>query len=319
MKDFDELLRQPGLHWLDKNLHLFNRSEGDHRFVFRFFQNGKRCDMPLGTFPHMTYTQAQTAAAQYRDMVARGVDPFPHHAQAQQARRNAHRTAADRLPAVYGYTRVSTTMQAEEGVSLAEQQRMILGRAMERGWTVTETFVEKGISGATPFARRPEGSRLNQALLPGDIVIAAKLDRMFRSAVDALNVIQDFQRRGVSLWLLDLGGDVSNEGVAKLVMTMLAAFAEFERERIGERIRDAKRHQRAAGKYLGGQVPFGWRHGEQKGEIFEDGAQQAALATMRRLRTEGYSLRAIAKAIGDQYGFKLGASTVHRLLKGKEP
>jgi putative DNA-invertase from lambdoid prophage Rac len=154
-------------------------------------------------------------------------------------------------------------------------------------------------------------------LLPGDIVTAAKLDRMFRSAFDALNVIQDFQRRGVSLWLLDLGGDVTNDGVGKLVMTMLAAFAEFERQRIGERIRDAKRHQRAAGKYLGGQIPFGWRHGEQKGEILEDRAQQAALATMYRLGTEGHSIRVIVKKILDQHGFRIAASTVHRLLMAK--
>jgi putative DNA-invertase from lambdoid prophage Rac len=51
-------------------------------------------------------------------------------------------------------------------------------------------------------------------LQPGDIVIAAKLDRMFRSAWNAPNVIRDFQRRRVSLWLLDLGGDVSGDGIA---------------------------------------------------------------------------------------------------------
>jgi hypothetical protein len=111
MKDFDEMLRQPGLHWLGNNLYLRYRSESDCRFVFRFFHDGKRRDMPLGTFPGTTYTQAQAAAAQCREMLARGVDPFPHHAQAKQARRDAHRTAADRTPAVYGYTLVSTTVQ----------------------------------------------------------------------------------------------------------------------------------------------------------------------------------------------------------------
>jgi DNA invertase Pin-like site-specific DNA recombinase len=56
-------------------------------------------------------------------------------------------------------------------------------------------------------------------LQPGDIVIAAKLDRMFRSALDALGVIRDFQRQRISLWLLDLGGDVSGDGIARLVLT----------------------------------------------------------------------------------------------------
>jgi DNA invertase Pin-like site-specific DNA recombinase len=53
---------------------------------------------------------------------------------------------------------------------------------------------------------------------------------MFRSAWDALNVILEFQRQQISLWLLDLGGDVSGDGIAKLVLTILAAIAEFERE-----------------------------------------------------------------------------------------
>ena len=142
---------------------------------------------------------------------------------------------------VFGYARVSTERQADEGVSLEEQIRRIEGRALEQGWQIAEVFIERGISGSVPLGDRPEGARLLATLQPGDIVIAAKLDRMFRSAWNALNVIRDFQQRRVSLWLLDLGGDVSGDGIAKLVLTILAAIAEFERERIGERIRDAKR------------------------------------------------------------------------------
>jgi DNA invertase Pin-like site-specific DNA recombinase len=107
---------------------------------------------------------------------------------------------------------------------------------------------------------------------------------MFRSAWDALNVIRESQRQQISLWLLDLGGDVSGDGIAKLVLTILAAIAEFERERIGERIRDAKRHQKRTGQYLGGARPFGWRIGEDGG-LIEDEAEQSALAEMRELRS----------------------------------
>ena len=122
---------------------------------------------------------------------------------------------------VYGYARVSTERQADEGVSLEEQIRRIEGRALEQGWLIAETFIERGISGSVPLGDRPEGARLVAALQAGDVVIAAKLDRMFRSAWDALNVIRDFQRRRISLWLLDLGGDVSGDGIAKLVLTIL--------------------------------------------------------------------------------------------------
>jgi putative DNA-invertase from lambdoid prophage Rac len=139
---------------------------------------------------------------------------------------------------VYGYVRVSTERQADEGVSLDEQIRRIEGRALEQGWHLAETFIERGISGSVPLGDRPEGARLVAALQPGDVVIAAKLDRMFRSAWDALNVIRDFQRRRISLWLLDLGGDVSGDGIAKLVDN-LGARADQRRDRgYGEKAED---------------------------------------------------------------------------------
>jgi putative DNA-invertase from lambdoid prophage Rac len=214
---------------------------------------------------------------------------------------------------VYGYARVSTERQVGEGVSLNEQIRRIEGRALEQGWQIAEVFVERGVSGSVPLGDRPEGARLLEVLQPGDIVIAAKLDRMFRSALDALNVIRDFQRQRISLWLLDLGGDVSGDGIARLVLTILAAIAEFERERIGERIRDAKRHQRRSGQYLGGDRPFGWRVGED-GMLVEDEAEQRALADMRALRDAGASFRNIAAQIEQTHGIQISHQGVKRVL-----
>lgn len=215
---------------------------------------------------------------------------------------------------IYGYSRVSTERQADEGVSLDEQIRRIEGRALEQGWQIAEVFVERGVSGSVPLGDRPEGARLLAVLQPGDIVIAAKLDRMFRSALDALNVIRDFQRQQISLWLLDLGGDVSGDGIARLVLTILAAIAEFERERIGERIRDAKRHQRRSGQYLGGDRPFGWRIGED-GMLVEDEAEQRALADMLEMRDAGTSLRNIATQIQQTHGIQISHQGVKRVLQ----
>ena len=84
---------------------------------------------------------------------------------------------------------------------------------------------------------------------------AAKLDRLFRSALDALKVVEDLKKRGVALHLLDLGGDISGNGLSKLFLTIAAAFAEAERDRIRERIGQVKADQKARGRYLGGKVP----------------------------------------------------------------
>ena len=87
------------------------------------------------------------------------------------------------------------------------------------------------------------------ALQPGDIVITPKLDRMFRSALDALEVLGELKDRSVSLHMIDLGGDVTGNGISKLVFTILSAVAEAERDRIRERIAEVKRDQETRGRF----------------------------------------------------------------------
>ena len=215
--------------------------------------------------------------------------------------------------AVYGYTRVSTDRQADEGESLGAQQRIIEGYAMMLGLQVDEMFVERGVSGSKPLRDRPEGQRLLAILQPGDVLITPKLDRMFRSALDALDVLGQIQKRGVILHMVDLGGDVTGNGISKLVFTILSAVAEAERDRIRERIRDVKADQRQRQRYLGGKVPFGWKVGRDGG-LVEVPEQQAAVKRARKLRAKGLSLRAIAADLGKK-GIRLSHEGVKRVVR----
>src|SRR6516162_7103503 len=196
----------------------------------------------------------------------------------------------------YGYCRVSTARQATEGESLDVQRRQIEGYAHMQGLTLRGVTVEEGVSGSVPVQERPKGGPLFAKLRKGDVVIAPKLDRLFRSALDALQVVEDLRKRGVSLHLLDLGGDISGNGLSKLFLTIAAAFAEAERDRIRERITQAKRDQKARGRFLGGTVPFGYRRGEGY-ELIPDKDEQAAIREIKRLRAKGMALRPIAEAM----------------------
>lgn len=198
--------------------------------------------------------------------------------------------------AVYSYTRVSTDRQAEEGESLGAQQRRVDGYAMMNGMTVDRHFVERGVSGSVPVNERPEGATLLAVVKAGDTVITPKLDRMFRSARDALNVLHELRELGVSLHMIDLGGDVTGNGIAKMVFTILSAVAEAERDRIRERITDVKKDQKARNRYLGGKVPFGYRVGES-GALVEHETEQKAVTLIRTMKAEGKSLRKIAEAV----------------------
>jgi hypothetical protein len=99
---------------------------------------------------------------------------------------------------------------------------------------VSEEFDRLMEQAGPAVARRVFDLRRRQ-LKPGDTVITAKLDRMFRSALDALGVLADLKTKGVSLHMIDLGGDVTGNGISKLVFTILSAVAEAERDRIRER------------------------------------------------------------------------------------
>lgn len=215
--------------------------------------------------------------------------------------------------AVYGYTRVSTDRQADEGESLGAQQRTIEGYAMMHGLVLDHLFIERGVSGSKRLNERPEGQKLLAVLKPGDILLTPKLDRMFRSALDALDVLAQLQKRSVSLHMIDLGGDVTTNGISKLVFTILSAVAEAERDRIRERIRDVKADQKKRSRYLGGSLPFGWTLGDDRSLIPEP-AQQAAIRHAQELRRDGRSLRQIAQALYDDHGMNLSHVGVSKVL-----
>jgi DNA invertase Pin-like site-specific DNA recombinase len=181
------------------------------------------------------------------------------------------------------------------------------------GLTVDRMFIERGVSGSVPLAERVEGTALLAILKPGDVVITPKLDRMFRSALDALDVLARLKARNVCLHMIDLGGDVTGNGISKLVFTILSAVAEAERDRIRERVTQVKRDQRLRNRYLGGIVPFGFRVGTDGSLILDEG-EQAVIASARTMRAEGASLRAIQAALEMRHGKKLSLDALHRIL-----
>lgn len=212
---------------------------------------------------------------------------------------------------VVGYVRVSTAEQASNGASLDAQRSQIAGYAMMKGWELSAVFVEAGVSGSTPLAERPEGARLLASLRKGDAIITPKLDRMFRNASDALTTLEELKAETVSLHMIDLGGDVTANGISKLVFTILSAVAENERDRIRERIRDVKRDLASKGVFSGGRRQFGFDIVTIDGEkrLVPNDAEQAQLAQMRDMRAAGKSLREIGAIIGKE------ATTVKRILE----
>lgn len=195
---------------------------------------------------------------------------------------------------VYGYLRVSTLTQAKEGESLEAQRLQVISYAVSKGLQLPDenVFVEAGVSGGSEFQERPEGSKLFTVLQAGDMVVFPKLDRAFRNTRNALNVLHELKARGVSVHFIDLGGDVTGNGVGAIVFTILSAFATFERERIAARIREVKQLKKTQGKFTGGKRAFGYEVVE--GIKIPLPEEQEAIKTMLKMRSSGATYKRLA-------------------------
>ena len=219
---------------------------------------------------------------------------------------------------IFGYSRVSTVEQGV-GTSIEDQRSTIEGVALAK-YKVRRPgisfFEDVGVSGSVHLTDRPQGGYMLDLLTRGDVVIVAKLDRAFRSAEDALTQSRLFSERGVDLIVADVSFDpVTQNGVGKMFFTVLAALAEFERERILERILAGRRGKKARGGFIGGTVPFGYSVvGEGKEAHLEPvPEEQAAIDSILELREAGLSLRDVAAQVNERHGTSISYQVVRRV------
>lgn len=195
------------------------------------------------------------------------------------------------MPTVHAYARVSSVEQAaDDRSSLDDQVRRCRGVAMAAGLPDPTIYIDPGVSGSIPLAKRPEGGRMHAALQAGDTVIAAKLDRLFRSASDALVSVETMKAAGVKLILVDIGTEpVTESAVSKMFLGIMASVAEFEKTRILERMDDGRKGKKARGGHIGGLAPYGFRKiGSGKSAMLEpEPSEQAVIALVRQLRETG--------------------------------
>lgn len=194
-----------------------------------------------------------------------------------------------------GYVRVSTERQAERGISLEAQAEKIRAMALVQSVELSEMIIESGESAKS--LNRPGMAKLLALVDAGKIkaVIVAKLDRLTRSVKDLCELLERFERRGVALVSVAESLDTGS-AAGRLVLNIMAAVSQWEREAIGERTRDALSHKRSQGERVGN-IAFGFRLAADGQHLEPDPAEQAASAEIQRLRRDGATLRGIAAAL----------------------
>ena len=221
-----------------------------------------------------------------------------------------------------GYIRVSTDDQAREGVSLDNQKAKIKAYCDLKDLELVDVIEDAGISAKN--LNRPgikkvlELSQSKQV----DAIVTYKLDRMFRSTVDALETTKKFDKWGVSFHSLQENLDTKS-AMGKFFFTLTAALAEMERGIVAERTKAALSHKRAKMEKTGGDVPFGYNLTEN-GLLVANEAEQKAISLMVELRNKGYSLRAIAGELeAEGYRTRRGnikwhPNTISRIIRSEE-
>jgi site-specific DNA recombinase len=173
----------------------------------------------------------------------------------------APRRAVKRLRCAI-YTRKSTDEGLEQAFNSLDAQReacaaFILSQKHE-GWTVLSSLYDDGgYSGGT--MERPALQRLLADIEADriDVVVVYKVDRLTRALSDFAKLVEVFDRRGVSFVSITQQFNTTTS-MGRLTLNILLSFAQFERELIGERVRDKIAASKKKGMWMGGTVPLGY-------------------------------------------------------------
>lgn len=200
------------------------------------------------------------------------------------------------------YVRVSTEEQALHGVSLDAQEDRARAYCTLAGLEIAAVYRDAGVSAAKPLQEREAGAALLYAIRTGGVrhVVALKLDRLFRNAIDAYQTSERWDKQDVGMHLVDMGGQAINTRTAsgKFLFSVLAAAAEMERNLIGERTSAALAEKQRQGQRLGA-VPLGFRARTPGGPLEPVDAELAIVGEILNARASKRpkSFRAIAATL----------------------
>jgi DNA invertase Pin-like site-specific DNA recombinase len=171
---------------------------------------------------------------------------------------------------------------------------------MLKGLSLLDVVTDAGVSGGKPLAKREGGQRLLSVLQAKEAaaVVMLKLDRGFRNAADCLATVEQWERKGIALHVVDLGGNAidTTSAAGRFMLVVLAGAAEMERNLTRERTRSALAVKRAHGQRIG-TVPFGFDLADDRVTLVPNEGEQAVIRDIQAMRSGGMTLKQIAAAL----------------------
>ena len=196
------------------------------------------------------------------------------------------KTQENKLLKCYIYTRVSTSMQVD-GYSLDAQKEKLKRYAEFQNMAIAQEYSDEGKSGKS-VEGRTEFLRMLSDIESGKdavaFVLVFKLSRFGRNAADVLNSLQRMQDFGVNLICVEDGIDSSKDS-GKLMISVLSAVAEIERENILVQTMEGRKQKAREGKWNGGFAPYGYQLLDGELVIAEDEAETIRLIYDKFIQT----------------------------------
>ncbi|MET4519772.1 recombinase family protein [Bradyrhizobium sp. I1.7.5] len=188
------------------------------------------------------------------------------------------------------------------------------------GWTaVSDRYDDGGFSGGT--LERPALKRLLAAVQARkiDVIVVYKIDRLSRSMLDFLNLVELFERHGVTFVSVTQSFN-TKDAMGRMALNILVTFAQFERELIGERIRDKVAASRKRGKWMGGWTPLGYEVRDRKLLVHEVDAERVRSIFRRFVQLKSATRLArelVAANERTRYGHLLDKGVLYKILNNR--
>ena len=218
---------------------------------------------------------------------------------------------------IYSYCRTSeleSSLEQDELDAILEPEMLAIQTyCLRQSWFMTETLKDSNCNWHHEFDRRESGKRLMNLLLPGDVLLCSKLERICSSSHEVIKLVQKLREKSVQLHIVELGGDITDAQISVNFANVTELFSALEKRKSAERIKGVKRRQRKKGRYLGGSRPFGYIVHEN-GRLIENAMEQKVLCRIMELKKEGKSLRAISGEVSTPI-MPISFKTVQRLLQ----
>lgn len=207
--------------------------------------------------------------------------------------RQVAQKAPEQAKQAFGYVRVSTDEQAQDGVSIDAQQARIEAWCTTNDCTLVHIFIDKGISGYS-IKNRPELQKaLDVTCKQEGILIVYSLSRLARNTKETLEIGERLASASADLVSLSEKIDTTS-AAGKMIFRMLAVLSEFERDQVAERTKMAMAHKRNQGERISRHVPYGMQLSTDNVHLEENPREQAVITLARKYAAKGISARQIA-------------------------